>query len=86
VLDVNHTLLIRWTAKLPVLKATRGKLRKSADKGHVGQLDPLKEELLAWVFACREQGIVVTKAQVIFKASAKLHSFGAKTFEACLRR
>jgi hypothetical protein len=69
-------------AQLPVLKAMRGKLRKSAEKGHVGQLDPLKFELLAWVFARCEQGIVVTKAQVIFKASTLVHSFGAKTFEA----
>ena len=27
VLDVNHALLIRWTAKLPALMVTRGKLR-----------------------------------------------------------
>jgi hypothetical protein len=85
VLGVNHTILIRWTAKLPALKATRGRLQQSANKGHVGQLDSLKFELLAWVFACREQGIVITKAQVVFKASALLHSFGAKTFEARLK-
>ena len=41
VLGVNHALLIRWTAKLPALKAAGGKLRKSANKGHVGQLDSL---------------------------------------------
>ena len=69
-LGVNHALLIRWTAKLPVLKATRGKLRKSADKGHVDQLDTLKFELLVWVFAHCKQEIVVTKAQVVFKASS----------------
>ena len=39
VLGVNHTLLIRWTTKLPALQAARGKLRQSAGKGHVGQLD-----------------------------------------------
>ena len=82
VLGVNHPLLIRWMAKLPALKAVRGKPRQSANKGHVDQLDTFKFELLAWVFARREQGVVVTKAQVIFKASALLHSFGAKTFEA----
>ena len=75
VLGVNHALLIRWMAKLPVLKAMHGKLQKSANKGHVGQLNPLKEELLGWVFARREQGIVVMKAQAILKASAELHSF-----------
>ena len=42
-------------------------------------------QLLAWVFAHSEQGIVVTKVQVVFKASALLHSFGAKTFEACFQ-
>ena len=82
VVGVNHTLIIRWTAKLPALKAIRGKLQKSANKGHVGQLDSLKFELLAWIFACREQEFIVTKAQVVFKASVLLHSFGAKTFEA----
>ena len=59
-LGVNHALLIRWTAKLPALKATHGKLRKNADKWYVGQLDTFQFELLAWVFARREQGIVVT--------------------------
>ncbi len=68
VLGINHALLIRWTAKLPALKATHGKLQKSNDKGNVGQLNPLKLELLAWVFARREQGVVVTKAQVIFNS------------------
>ena len=82
VLGVNHTLLIRWMAKLPALQATRGKLQKSADKGYVGQLDSFKFDLLVWVFVCGEQGIVVTKAQVVFKASALLHSFGAKAFDA----
>ena len=38
--------------------------------------------MLAWIFARRKQGVVVTKAQVVFKASVLLHSFGAKTFEA----
>ena len=85
VFGVNHTLLIRWTANLPALKATQGKLRKSADKGHVGQLITFKFELLAWVFARREQGIIVTESQVVFKASALPHSFGAKTFEACFQ-
>ena len=47
VLGVNHALLIRWMAKLPALKGTRGKLRKSADKGHVGQLDSFKFELFS---------------------------------------
>jgi hypothetical protein len=82
VLGVNHTLLIRWRAKLPALKAERGKQHTSADKGHVGQLNSLKFELLLWVFVRHKQGIVVTKAQVVFKASALLHSFGAKTFKA----
>ena len=84
-LGVNHALLIRWTAKLPALKAARGKLQKSANKGHVGQLDSLKFELLAWIFARRKQGIVIMKAQVVFKASALLHSLRAKTFEACFK-
>jgi hypothetical protein len=38
--------------------------------------------MLAWVFAPCEQGIIVTKAQVVFKASTDIHSFGAKSFEA----
>ena len=35
-LGVNHTLLIRWMAKLPVMKALLGKQRRSANKGHDG--------------------------------------------------
>ena len=82
VLGINHILLIRWMAKVPALKVVRGKQQKSADKGHVGRLNSLKFELLVWVFTRHKQGIVVTKAQVVFKASALLHSFRAKTFKA----
>ena len=85
VVGVNHALIIRWMAKLPALKVMHGKLRKSANKGHVRQLDSLKFELLAWIFARPKQGIVVMKAQVVFKASALLHSFRAKTFEVCFK-
>ena len=56
--------------------------RCSVDKGHIGRLDPVKEELLALIFALYKKGIVFAKSQVLFKASTELHSFGVKCFEA----
>lgn len=65
-LVISHFLLVKWMSMLPALKVVYGKSRCSAYKGHVGQLDPVKEELLAWIFARRKQGIAVTKLRRLF--------------------
>jgi hypothetical protein len=52
----------------------------STNKGHVDQLDPIKNDLFAWMFAHSEQGIVVTKSQVLIKDFTDLESFGQKSF------
>ena len=84
-LGVNHTLLIRWKAKLSALKVAHGKSCCRVNKEHIGQIDPVKEELLAWIFTRCNQRITVTKSQVVFKASAKIHYFGVKSFKACFK-
>jgi hypothetical protein len=64
-LIVPHSLLINPKSTLPALKVVYGKSHHSAYIGHVGQLDPVKKELLAWIFARCEQGIAVTKSQAV---------------------
>ena len=71
---VSHTLVIRWHAlrecynnivikKLP---------HYSAYHGPCGQLESVKEELLAWIFERRETGLVVSTLSVIIKACCLL--------------
>ena len=55
-LSISHSFLIKWKATLLTLKAEHGKSRRSINKGYVGQLNPVKEELLARIFAHWEHG------------------------------
>jgi hypothetical protein len=60
---------------LLALKAVHGKSHCSINKKHVGQPNPVKEEILAWIFANCKQEISVTKSQVMFKDSSTLNVF-----------
>jgi hypothetical protein len=73
-IDVSHTFVFRWHAirecfnnidikKLP---------RYSAYPCHCGQLESMKEELLAWIFERREKGLLVSTLSVIIKACCLL--------------
>ena len=86
---IAHSLLVKWTKDVPRLTAyrrERDKGKKSINDGPTGQLDCIKDDLLLWIFARREQGIAVTKAHVVYKASAMLlhqdNAFKDKSFEA----
>jgi len=87
-MSIPHTALVRWTKARPRLIASLGRM-KAICKGPVGQLDCIREELLQWIFARREQGIAVTMPHVVYKASSILRhqqedAFKDKGFEACL--
>ena len=73
-IDVSHTFVFRWHAirerfnnidikKLP---------RYSAYPCHCGQLESMKEELLAWIFERREKGLLISTLSVIIKACCLL--------------
>jgi hypothetical protein len=53
------------------------KIRKAIQIGPYGQLDPIREELLVWIFEQHEQGIFISMDQVMYKVSVLLKvSFG----------
>ena len=86
VMSIPHTVLVRWTKARPGLIASLGRM-KAICEGPVGQLDCIREELLQWIFARREQGIAVTMPHVVYKASSILRhqqedTFKDKCFEA----
>jgi len=86
VMSFPHTVLVRWTKARPGLIASLGRM---ICEGPVGQLDCIREELLQWIFARREQGIAVTMPYVVYKASSILRhqqedAFKDKGFEAHL--
>jgi hypothetical protein len=86
-MSIPHTVLVRWTKARPRLIASLGRM-KAICEGPVGQLDCIREELLQWIFARREQGIAVTMPHVVYKASSILRqhqqedAFKDKGFEA----
>ncbi len=47
--------------------------------GPTGCLDPIKDDLLCWIFDLRECGHAVDWAMVLTKASVLLYSFGEKS-------
>jgi len=70
-MDMSHVLLVKWYHERPRLEASLGKSKAICD-GPTGQLDCIKEELLQWIFARREQGIAVTMSHVVYKATSIL--------------
>ncbi len=68
---IPHTVLVRWTKARPRLIASIGRI-KAICEGPMGKLDCIREELLQWIFARREQGIAVTMPRVVYKASSIL--------------
>jgi hypothetical protein len=87
---IPHTVLVRWSKDRPRLIASLGR-QKAICEGPVGQLDCIREELLQWIFARREQGIAVTMPHVVYKASSILqqhqqeNAFEDKGFETRLK-
>ena len=70
-MGVSHVLLVKWYQDRPRIEASLGKSKAICD-GPTGQLDCIKEELLQWIFARREQGIAVTMSHVVYKATSIL--------------
>ena len=54
--------------------------KKSTHPGSLGQLKPLENALLQYVFEQREQGINVNTLSLVVKASSLLPEFNAKDF------
>jgi hypothetical protein len=70
-MGIPHTILIRWKKAHPRLTASLGR-KKAICGGPVEQLDCIREDLLQWIFAQREQGIAVTMSHIMYKASSIL--------------
>ena len=70
-MGVSHVLLVKWYQDRPRIEASLGKSKAICD-GPTGQLDCIKEELLQWIFARREQGIAVTMSHIVYKATSIL--------------
>ncbi len=68
---LSPCLLVRWTNPRHLYEASLGKKKAICD-GPIGQLDSIKEELLQWIFARREQGIAMTMCRVVYKVMSVL--------------
>jgi hypothetical protein len=85
-LHVSHSLFVRWqqqrAAKVdPILAMLKSK-RKAAHAGPLGQLKPLEQVLLRYIFERRVQGVSVHTFDLVVKASSLSPEFNAKHFVA----
>ena len=85
-LQVAHSLFVKWqqqqaTDVNPILTMLKSK-KKSIHPGPLGQLKPLENALLRYVFEQREQGINVNHLSLVVKASSLSPEFNAKDFVA----
>ena len=65
----------------PILAMLKSK-RKASRTGPLGQLKPLEDTLLRYVFEQHEQGMTVNTSLLIVKASSLSPEFNAKHFTA----
>ena len=85
-LQVCHSLFVRWQKQQaadidPILVMLKSK-RKATCAGPLGQLKPLENALLQYIFEQREQGINVSTLALIMKASSLSPIFNEKLFVA----
>ena len=85
-LHVSHSLFVKWQQQRaaevdPILAMLKSK-RKSTHAGPLGQLKPLEQALLRYIFEHREQGMSVHMFDLIVKASSLSSEFNAKHFVA----
>jgi hypothetical protein len=85
-LGVSHSLFVKWRQQQaadvdPILTMLKSK-RKTAHAGPLGQLKPLEQVLLRYIFEHREQGMTVHTFDLIVKASSLSPEFNAKHFVA----
>jgi hypothetical protein len=85
-LYVSHSLFVRWRQQRaanvdPILAMLKSK-RKAAHTGPLGQLKPLEQVLLRYIFEHPEQGVTVHTFDLVVKASPLSPKFNAKLFVA----
>ena len=73
-IGVSHMLVFRWHALRDRFNNIDIKnLPCYSDyQGHCGQLESVKEELLAWIFERRETGLVISTLSIIIKTCCLL--------------
>ena len=85
-LRVCHSLFVRWERQRaadtdPILAMLKKKW-KANHPGPIGQLKPIEDVLLRYIFEQREQGMAVSTFEVVIKASSLSPEFSAKHFTA----
>jgi hypothetical protein len=84
--QVSALLLTRWTELLSLgnnpIKALLKTTKKSIHPSPLGQLKPLEEALLRYIFKQRKQGIKISILSIVVVASNLSTNFGEKDFVA----
>ena len=78
-LGVCASLLSRWSRRHSEIGDVAYSRKKSVCDGPLGQLKPIKNPLLRFIFEMREQGMAVSTLMVTIQASRLSAAFASKT-------
>ena len=77
--NIHHKQYIQWKMQLAPMLNARNIKAKSLCNGWPSILNPVKEDLLRFIFELREQGMGVSTTMVLFKAAALSRDFQDKS-------
>ncbi len=82
--QVSAGLLVKWEERFSLgndpIEALMKTKKKTIHPGPLGQLKPLKEALLKYIFKKHEQGIEISTLAIVVMASNLATKFGKKSF------
>jgi hypothetical protein len=82
--QVSAGLLVKWEERFSLgndpIEALLKTKKKSIHPGPLGQLKPLEEALLKYIFVKREQGIEISTLAIVVVVSNLSTKFGKKNF------
>ena len=68
-IPIHHTLVAKWAKESAILLDAIKSKKKSRHPGPDGQLRPIEDDLLRFIFKLREMGMPVNMLMVVIKAS-----------------
>lgn len=81
-IPIHHTLVAKWAKESAILLDVIKSKKKSRHPGPDGQLRPIEDDLLRFIFELREMGMPVNMLMVVIKASTLSSEFSAKSMKA----
>ena len=80
--QVHYSLVSKWTKESDILRNAIKSKKKSSHPGPIGQLQPIEDKLLRFIFEQREMGMPINILMVVLFASTISTLFSGKSIKA----